>query len=100
MEAIDALDLADEHGITVICISLHNGQALHYTKLLTQLASERNKNYRIYVGGVLTNFVNETDKEPVDVTEQIKELGVYPTGSLDELLVELAKLEKGGTRNG
>lgn len=86
MEAVDVLDLADENGITDICISLHNGQALHYAKLLKQLAFERNKNYRIYVGGVLTSFVNETDKEPVDVTGQIKELGIHPVGSLDELI--------------
>ena len=68
LEAIDVLDLADEHGISEICISLHNGHALHYSRLLTQLASERNKKYRFFMGGVLTSFVNETDTEPVDVT--------------------------------
>jgi methylmalonyl-CoA mutase cobalamin-binding subunit len=90
MEAIDVLDLADEHGISELCVSLHNGQALPYAKLLLKLASERNKTYKIFIGGVLTSFVNETDKEPVDVTELVKELGVIPVNSLDELLVELA----------
>lgn len=89
LEAIDVLDLADEHGITDICISLHNGQALHYAKLLTRLASERNNKYRFFIGGVLTSFVNEDDKEPVDVTKQIQELGINTTATVEELLIKL-----------
>lgn len=89
LEAIDVLDLADEHGISDICISLHNGQALHYAKLLTRLASERNKKYKFFMGGVLTSFVNEDDKKPVDVTQQIEELGINTCATAEELITKL-----------
>lgn len=90
MEAIDVLDLADEHGITDICVSLHNGHTIHYARLLIQLASERNKNYRFFMGGVLTSFLNETDKEPVDVTQQVEDLGIHTCASVEELLAKLS----------
>jgi len=89
MEAIDILDMADEYGITDVCISLHNGQAIHYARLLIQLASERNKKYRFIMGGVLTSFLKETDIEPVDVTQQIEELGIQTCTTVEELLEKL-----------
>lgn len=90
MEAIDTLDLADEHGITDICVSLHNGQALNYAKLLLELAEKRNKNYRFFMGGVLTSFLNETDAEPTDVTSNIREMGITTCTTVEDLLEKLA----------
>jgi methylmalonyl-CoA mutase cobalamin-binding subunit len=91
LEALDVLDLADEQGITDICISLHNGQALPYSKLLLELASKRNKKYRFFMGGVLTSFVNESDKEPTDVTNILKGLGVHTSTSVEDLIEKLTE---------
>ena len=89
LEAIDVLDIADEQGITDICISLHNGQALPYAKLLLQLASARNKEYRFFMGGVLTSFEDESSAEPTDVTALIEELGIHTSVSVEGLLEKL-----------
>lgn len=89
IEAIDALDLADEYGITDLCISLHNGQALDYARLLVELASKRNKDYRVFMGGVLTSFINETDTEPTDVTREIQDMGIVTSDTVEELLEKL-----------
>ena len=90
MDAVDVLDLADEYGIKNIGVSLHNGQALPYAKLLVQLAKERNKEYNFYLGGVLTSFLHEDDEKPSDVTENIEALGLHTTKSVDELVEALA----------
>ena len=89
IEAIDALDLADEYGITDLCISLHNGQALDYARLLVELASKRNKDYRVFMGGVPTSFINETDTEPTDVTREIQDMGIVTSDTVEELLEKL-----------
>ena len=91
MDAIDVLDLADEHGITDICISLHNGQALPYAKLLLSLAEKRDTKYRFFMGGILTSFVNEDDPEPSDVRDLIQEMGIITTKGADELVKVLAQ---------
>ena len=91
LEAFDVLDLADEQGITDVCISLHNGQALPYAKLLLKLASERNKKYRFFMGGVLTSFENESDIEPVDVSDLIEGLGINTSKTIDELIEKLTE---------
>ena len=90
MDAVDVLDMADEYGIKNIGVSLHNGQALPYAKLLDQLAKERNKEYNFYLGGVLTSFLHEDDEKPSDVTANIEELGLHTTKSVDELVEALA----------
>jgi methylmalonyl-CoA mutase cobalamin-binding subunit len=88
VEALDVLDLADEQGITDVCISLHNGQILPYAKLIIELATKRNKKYRFFMGGVLKSFVNDS-KEPVDVTELIHGLGIHTAPTIDELIEKL-----------
>lgn len=93
MDAIDVLDLADEHGIKNIGISLHNGQALPYARLLKQLTEERGREYNFYLGGALTSFLHEDDEVPVDVTEYIEEMGLHTTSSVEELAEALAEQE-------
>ena len=87
MEAVDVLDIADEYGVSDICISLHNGQALPYSKALKGLSEERQGQYNFYLGGVLTSFLNEGDEVPVDVTENIRDMGLNTTKSVDELIL-------------
>ena len=91
IEAIDVLDLADEHGITDVCISVHNGQALGYAKVLTSLAEERGKKYRIFMGGKLNGFLSSSDKEPVDVTTHVEALGIITSATVEELLSKLVE---------
>lgn len=86
MDAIDVLDIADENGVDNICVSLHNGQALPYARLLKSLADERGKKYNFYLGGVLTSFLHEGDEVPVDVTDMIRDMGLNTTKSVDELI--------------
>ncbi|NLG05746.1 MAG: cobalamin B12-binding domain-containing protein, partial [Clostridia bacterium] len=89
MEALDTLDLADEYGINDICISLHNGQALAYAKLIKQLARDRKTNYRFFMGGQLTSFLNEDDTEPVDVTDQLQQMDIVTTETVEDLVKKL-----------
>ncbi|POP31576.1 hypothetical protein C3B58_15830 [Lactonifactor longoviformis] len=91
LEALDILDLADEQGITDICISLHNGQALPYAKLLKKLADSRNKNYKFIMGGVMMSFEDEDALEPTDVTKQIEDLGIIVTRNVEEVMQALLR---------
>ncbi len=91
LEAIDVLDLADENDITDICVSLHNGQALPYAKLIVKLAAERGKNYRFFFGGVLQSFLNEDDDVPSDVTEEIRNLGITPVTTVEDLFDKITQ---------
>lgn len=91
LEAIDVLDLADEHGITDVIVSLHNGQALPYAQLIVKLAAERNKKYRFYFGGVLQSFLNPDDTVPSDVTKEIEKLGILTSITVEELLGKLTR---------
>lgn len=91
LEAFDVLDLADEYGMTDICISLHNGQTLDYAKLILKLAAERNKEYRFYFGGNFMCYMNEGDTEPTDIKHLIDEMGITTISTVDELLGELTK---------
>ncbi|MGI6093896.1 MAG: cobalamin B12-binding domain-containing protein [Lachnospiraceae bacterium] len=91
LEAIDVLDLADENNITDICVSLHNGQALPYAKLIVKLAAEREKNYRFFFGGVLQSFLNEDDEIPSDVTKEIQDLGITTVTTVEDLLDKITR---------
>jgi methylmalonyl-CoA mutase cobalamin-binding subunit len=88
LDPVDILDLADEAGVRDVCISLHNGQALNYSREITQLASKRANSYNFYVGGVL-NSILEGDETPSDVTDMIEQLGVHTAGTVEELLLKL-----------
>jgi|GEM_PF-936585 len=92
-DAIDVLDIADENDITDMCISLHNGQALHFSSLLLQLAKKRKKEYNFFVGGVLTSFVKDDDKEPTNVASMIQEMGIMTTNTVEELIEKLTMNE-------
>ncbi|BFL45354.1 cobalamin B12-binding domain-containing protein [Lactonifactor longoviformis] len=91
LEAIDVLDLADENNITDICVSLHNGQALPYAKLIVKLAAERGRKYRFFFGGVLQSFLNEDDDVPSDVTKEIQELGITTVTTVEDLLDKITQ---------
>ncbi|MGI6767121.1 MAG: hypothetical protein ACOX4R_07960 [Lentihominibacter sp.] len=90
IEPIDALDLADEMDIDTICISVHNGQALEYSNIITKLAENRRKKYNMFMGGNLMSFLQEGDTEPGDATELIEKTGIKTTETADKLVALLA----------
>ncbi|MBR5470922.1 MAG: cobalamin B12-binding domain-containing protein [Oscillibacter sp.] len=83
VEPAALLDLADEEGITHICISTHCGQCLAYAQQLRQIAADRNRTYHIAMGGMFTALL-PGNKLPVDVREQIIETGVYADNDIEK----------------
>ena len=75
VDAADLLDLADEEGTDIVCVSCHNGQALDYGRQLIQLAAERRKHYLIFMGGLL-NAILPGDSEPTIIADRLEALGI------------------------
>lgn len=90
VEPVDLLDIADEENANIIGISAHNGQALGFARQLLELAKERNKEYFIFMGGVL-NGILPGHSEPVDVSGMINELGVHADNDIEKTIRKLVK---------
>ena len=91
MDPVDVLDLADEENTRIILVSAHCGQILDYSRQIKALAAKRNKEYKIFVGGML-NAILPGHTEPVDVTDKLLELGVYATNDLVEAVDQMQGL--------
>lgn len=83
MEPAAVLDLADEEGTDIICVSSHCGQCLSYAQSITALAKERGKKYRILMGGML-NALLPGNELPVDVQDLVRDTGVCGTNDFCE----------------
>ena len=83
VEPAGALDLADEEGASIICISTHCGQCLSYAQSITDLAKARGKKYKIMMGGMLNALLPGNDL-PVDVQDLVRETGVCGTNDFCE----------------
>lgn len=83
MEPAAVLDLADEEGTDLICISSHCGQCLTYAQSITELALQRGRKYRILMGGMLNALLPGNDL-PVDVQDLVCETGVCGTNDFCE----------------
>lgn len=81
MDPIDLLDLADEEETNIVMISAHIGQVLDYGRQLLELQRKRGKTYHIFVGGMM-NAMLPGNTVPVDVTDQLIELGIHPSNDL------------------
>ena len=75
------LDTADEEGIKCIGVSTHNGQALGIAEQLLEEAGKRNKEYVLFMGGVL-NTILPGHTEPSDVKKIINEKGLFAENDL------------------
>jgi methylmalonyl-CoA mutase cobalamin-binding subunit len=91
MYPVDVLDLADEEGTSIIMVSAHIGQILDYSRQITELARRRGRTYHIFAGGML-NALPPGYTEPIDVTDQVRELGVYATNDLLEAVEFIRKI--------
>jgi methylmalonyl-CoA mutase cobalamin-binding subunit len=76
------LDLADEEGTDIIAVSVHNGQSLDYAKKLIELATKRDRKYKILMGGML-NAILPGDSEATDVSDKINALGIFASNDLE-----------------
>ena len=92
-DAVDLLDLADEEDTNIVCISCHNGQALDYGRQLEQISKERNKEYHMFMGGVL-NSILPGHSEPIDVSGMLQELGIYAQNDLQSTVETICKKVK------
>ena len=86
MDPITTLELADEENTPFIAISLHSGQALGYGTKLKQLIGQRNREYRVVMGGVLNSII-ENNKIPEDVSELLQGMGFAATNDFEEAIL-------------
>lgn len=85
-----ALDLADEEGITNIGVSVHIGQSIDYARQISELAKKRGRKYKIFMGGKL-NAILPGESEAVDVTDMIREEGVFASNDLYDTIKLMLK---------
>lgn len=83
VEPASALDLADEEGASIICISTHCGQCLSYAQSIIDLARARGRSYKIMMGGMLNALLPGNDL-PVDVQDLVNQTGVRGTNDFCE----------------
>lgn len=70
-----------------IAISTYNGVALKYCRQVMDVLRERGSSMPVIAGGKLNEIPQDSNTGlPVDVTESIREIGVLPCRSLDEML--------------
>jgi len=91
MDAVDALDLADEEGVNIVGISCHNGQALDYGRQLIDIAKNKGKEYFVFMGGVL-NAILPGKSEPVDISDRLQTMGIFAQNDLEQLVRRLELL--------
>jgi methylmalonyl-CoA mutase cobalamin-binding subunit len=87
-------------GATFIAISTYNGVALDYIQRLRTELGHKNMNLPIFIGGKL-NQVNDDDpfSLPVDVTDELRKLGVIVCLSIEDLPNELIRMAQGAPYN-
>ncbi|MFB2550465.1 cobalamin-dependent protein [Ensifer soli] len=82
----------------VIAISTYNGVALRYARDVLRVLAERGLALPVMVGGRLNEIPEESNSGlPVDVTADLKALGVTPCTSLDDMLPLLAAIRRRDT---
>ena len=77
-------ELALQENATAVLISTHNGMALSYAQNLLAELAKRDISPQVIIGGRLNQEIEGQDM-PVDVTEQLKALGIDVCLDLKEL---------------
>ena len=78
--AADVAAAAAEHGVEAILLSTHNGMALEYAEQLQAELARLDVDAPVLIGGVLNQKLADRPL-PVDVTPDLKRLGIH-TGAL------------------
>ena len=84
---------ACSHKVNAILISTHNGNALGYAKQLRIELEKVNIHIPVFFGGVLNQKV-ENYALPIDVTEQLKEIGFFAFPQLEKGLSKILALNE------
>lgn len=82
------VEKAHEIKAEAVLISTHNGMALDYANQLKAALEARELNIPVIMGGVLNQKV-EGQALPMDVTQNLKQLGFYPSARLEHKLTNL-----------
>lgn len=93
LDAEEILALALEASTHYIAVATHNGLCLDYGKRLIEVAKQRNQDVKIFMGGLLNGMV-EGVTEPIDVSDRLVQLGIYPCKEVDDLFKEIAGKEQ------
>lgn len=83
------IENAQKGKVDYISISTHNGGALSYVKSLLVYAKQYKLNIPIFIGGKLNEDMGEG--LPVDVTDEIKQLGIITCDSINDLISMIIK---------
>jgi len=90
VEADTVIDEANKHKPDAIVISTYNGLALTYGKSLLANAQKHQLETPIFMGGRLNEDTGE--ELPIDVTEDLKEIGIIISGTLNNMIQTLGQL--------
>ncbi|MFT5259887.1 MAG: methylmalonyl-CoA mutase cobalamin-binding subunit [Gammaproteobacteria bacterium] len=77
-----------KHEPSRVLLSTHNGVALEYARQLKTAMQQANLMQTVYFGGVLNQKVDD-QALPVEVTNDLEEMGFIPIGSAEMLLTEM-----------
>jgi hypothetical protein len=78
LDAEQILNIAcEEDGTCNIAVSTHNGLSLDWSKRLMEVARDKKQIVNVFIGGRL-NAIVEGVTEPINVTEQLSDLGLIP----------------------
>jgi len=81
------------NGANVIAISTYNGVALTYAKAVKAVLKERNLDLPVLMGGRLNEVPKDSNSGlPVEVSQEISDLGYYPCVNLDDMLASLRRM--------
>jgi methylmalonyl-CoA mutase cobalamin-binding subunit len=91
LDAEQMLDAAHRAGTPYIAVSTHNGQCLEWGTRLVEESRRRKQPVTVFMGGVLNTIVDGIS-EPVDVTNQLSELGIKTCEDINALFKHIAKV--------
>lgn len=83
------IENAQKEKVDYISISTHNGFALSYAKNLLVYTKQYKLNIPIFMGGKLNEDMGEG--LPVDVTDELKQLGIITCDSINDLIIIILK---------
>ncbi|MCX7561273.1 hypothetical protein OS190_17030 [Sulfitobacter sp. F26204] len=86
-------DCAGQEGLDAILISTHNGMALEYGRQLVDALVAKDIRTPVLFGGVLNQKKGELDL-PVDVTQDLRGIGIHTDSGLGQQLGTLLRLKK------
>lgn len=84
---------AIENGANVIAFSTYNGVALTYAKAVKAVMEKRNLDLPVLIGGRLNEVPKDSNSGlPVEVSQEIADLGYFPCTDLDAMLHRLRQM--------